>query len=241
MTNASIKQQLWGLMRQLADCNRNCLICHQASSVLICHYCQHDLEVFDMRQYEGNLLNNVRLLRGLKQPAFSQLVALAEYRWPLADLLAELKFYNRVIHAKALAEVFYQRSIRCLPELPEMIIPIPLHATRLAERKFNQAAQLAYQLSRLSGIPEYADVLVRFANTEAQTRLTGGERLKNVRRSFRVSPQFKEILEQAEHVALFDDVVTTGATVSSAYRTLSAAFPNLQIDVWCLCITPEHR
>jgi len=182
------------------------------------------------------LLNDRKVAEGLKQCAFDELVALGEYDWPLSKMIAQLKFSNKQCHAKALAKLFCQKALPAMGQSPDLLIPVPLHSARLASRKYNQAALLAKEISRITQIPVQYDALRRIRNTEAQTQFATTKRTTNIKNAFAV----KQIIDVA-HVAIVDDVITTGATVSEACKAISATFPNVQVDVWAICVTPEHR
>ncbi len=102
----------------------------------------------------------------------------------------------------------------------DLIVPVPLHASRRRSRGFNQAELLAAALSRVSGVRCDSGVLRRHRATETQTGLTHRERRLNVQGAFRVR---KPQAVSGRHVALIDDVITTGATVAACARTLKGA------------------
>lgn len=102
------------------------------------------------------------------------------------------------------------------------LLPVPLSPARTRERGFNQSALLANALSARWQTPVWTDVLVRARNTETQTRLTPGDRLRNVAGAFDVSPSASRRLRGA-HLVLVDDVVTTAATLNACAETLIGA------------------
>jgi ComF family protein len=102
----------------------------------------------------------------------------------------------------------------------DVIVPVPLHRSRRHSRGFNQVELLAAELSRVSGVPCDAGVVRRDRATETQTGLTHRERRLNVQGAFRVR---KPQAVAGRHVALIDDVITTGATVAACARALKEA------------------
>lgn len=104
----------------------------------------------------------------------------------------------------------------------DMLIPVPLHPTRLIKRRYNQAALLARALSKQTGVPFNPDLLFRTRATPSQGEQTGKGRFRNVRGAFEVPRQVKHKIQNA-HVVLIDDVMTTGATLESCARTLKRA------------------
>src|SRR5262249_21777320 len=119
------------------------------------------------------------------------------------------------------------------PPHPDALIPIPLHPQRLRERGYNQALELARPLAREFGIDLRPDALVRQRATQAQSELDAAQRRRNLRGAFAVAPG----VEVPAHVALIDDVMTTGTTLREAARTLLHAGA-LRVDVWALARAP---
>ena len=99
------------------------------------------------------------------------------------------------------------------------LVPVPLSRKRERRRGYNQSAYLSRGLERSWGIPVWSDVLARMRHTETQTRLTPGERLRNVSGAFRVPPSARNRLRGA-HVVVVDDVVTTAATLNACAAAL---------------------
>ena len=99
------------------------------------------------------------------------------------------------------------------------VVPVPLSATRLRERGYNQSALLARALARRWALPVWEDVLQRTRGTQSQTRLTPADRLRNVAGAFLACAGSRERLRGA-HVMLVDDVVTTAATLNACAAAL---------------------
>ncbi|WP_342805789.1 ComF family protein [Alteromonas sp. M12] len=220
------------------ELNQHCVLCHQPSGYLICDYCDSDITYFELEKYQFDLLNNVAVCLGLSSANFDSLTALAEYQWPLSNLITQLKFHNKSIHARGLAQLFCAHARPPQSQLPQAIIPIPLHTSRLAQRKYNQAAIIALEIAKQSGIPCLTDTLARPKKTLAQTELTAQQRQKNIKDAFAIN---QPLTKQVNHIALFDDVVTTGATLNSAAEAIRSEYPQMQIDAWSICITPKNN
>lgn len=99
------------------------------------------------------------------------------------------------------------------------LVPVPLGAARLRERGFNQSGLLAAALARQWSLPVWEDVLGRTRETQSQTRLTPGDRVRNVSGAFRAPASARAILRGA-HVVLVDDVVTTASTLNECAAAL---------------------
>jgi ComF family protein len=100
-----------------------------------------------------------------------------------------------------------------------MLIPVPLGAARLAERGFNQAQEIAKALARAIAVPLAANLLERTRDTLTQSTLPLNQRQGNVRNAFVVTPGGADIL-CGKHVAVIDDVMTTGETLNEIAATL---------------------
>jgi predicted amidophosphoribosyltransferase len=108
-----------------------------------------------------------------------------------------------------------------------ILIPIPLHRARLRERGYDQALELARPLARELRLPLLDDALLRLRNTPAQSRLDAAHRRRNLRDAF----AWRSAAAIPAHVVLIDDVMTTGATLHAAARTLRRAGV-LRVDAW---------
>jgi ComF family protein len=110
----------------------------------------------------------------------------------------------------------------------DMIVPVPLHPTKLREREFNQAERLGRQLAVTTGIPLVTNLLGRVLPTRTQTQLSRRERLENVRKAFVFSGKRKL---NGQKVVVVDDVLTTGATTSACAHMLLKAGAD-EVCVW---------
>lgn len=224
---------LQAISRVLAS--QACVLCYQASERLICPVCQADCELLPLPDYQYDLLNHPQIRAGLLPPAYQSLLAVAWYQPPLSRLISALKFQRKSLYARALAEVFCHHSHGYLATqpVPEVILPMPLHPSRYLQRRYNQCLEVARQIGAEAGIPVLANGLKRVKATQPQSDLNRRARLSNLKQAFVCSD-----LSQYRHVVLFDDVVTTGATVNAAAATITERYPDMQVEVWALCVTP---
>src|SRR3982750_4130965 len=102
-----------------------------------------------------------------------------EYRWPLDALETRFKFAGSLAAGRVLSECWLDSGPP--PAMPELVIPVPLHVSRLRSRGYNQALELARPLARRFGLPLAHDVLYRARRTDAQSELGAGARVGNVR------------------------------------------------------------
>jgi ComF family protein len=147
-------------------------------------------------------------------PHYDSVVAACRYAFPLDGLIQAYKYNGRLVAGAALASLLANR----VRQRPDLIVPIPLTTQRLRERGFNQALELARALGQQTGVPVNAQLCVKTRDTLPQTRLPWKERRKNIRGAFVVEGGVAGC-----HVAVVDDVLTTGATLSELARNLKRA------------------
>lgn len=164
-----------------------------------------------------------------KHLPFDQVLIPFHYREPISNILSNLKFNHQLGKAKILSKLMcdflcenYHHKI-----LPDLIIPIPLSMKRLRERGFNQALELASPIAKKLKIPLDKFNCQRKKHTLPQTSLNIRERQKNLREAFSCDDNYN-----LKHVAILDDVFTTGSTVYTFSKMLKK-FGVKKIDVWC--------
>lgn len=151
-------------------------------------------------------------------PSFDHARAVFAYTAESRHLVLNLKHRDRLEAVPAFAGWLMRIGQPILAEA-DWVIPVPLARSRLFTRRYNQAAELARALSRLSGVPAGVDMLLRQRATETQGRKSRLARRRNVRGAFAVHPRWANRLEGAR-IVLVDDVLTTGATVGECARVL---------------------
>lgn len=165
-------------------------------------------------------------------PEYDRCIAPFEYVEPVSHLIAGLKYGHRLASARLLGELLAAHLIAHQAPLPERLLPVPLHPKRLHERGFNQALELGRIVARRLGITLDYRSLRRVRATASQADLDSRGRRRNVRGAFAVRQPL-----DARHVAILDDVVTTGSTVKELARTLGAAGV-AEVSVWAVARTP---
>lgn len=214
-----------------------CLLCGASShDGLCCAACAADLPrlsaehcpVCALPTLAGSICGHC-----LKQPPpFDHTVAAFGYKFPLDKLIQALKYRDRLILVNFLAEALVQR----ITTQPDCIVALPLHAIRLRERGFNQSLLLAHQVSRRVGIPLLADACNRVRNTPPQSSLPWKERDKNMRQAFACKPGADV---RGKHVAVVDDVMTSGASIGELARALKKAGAK-EVSAWVAARTLPH-
>lgn len=149
-------------------------------------------------------------------PAFDATVAALTYTFPVDALIHALKYRAQLAIAPILARLLIDK-LRYLESAhkPDLIIPMPLHARRLQERGFNQAVEIARYVARTLNIEIDLDSCRRTRNTLPQTDLPRKLRQKNVHNAFDCTLDLAD-----RHVAVIDDVMTTGATLHALAQHL---------------------
>lgn len=163
-----------------------------------------------------------------RPPAFDASHIPFHYGYPIAQLIHDLKYRGRIACGRVLGELV-ARSVRSrIDDLPGFIVPVPLAPGRYRERGYNQAIELGASLERTLGVPMRTDLAVRTRATREQAELNRKERRRNVRGAFSV-----ERALPATHLAILDDVVTTGSTVNELAKVLRRAGAE-KIEVWAV-------
>lgn len=220
-----------------------CIFCKEASqrSLALCVHCQKELPILTRRcrqcaqllPFCENKFNHEGLICGncLKNPpVYDALFALFPYEDPVIQVITQLKFRQQLFHVKLMGKQMLsaiQKRWYINRSLPDLIIPVPLHKARLKERGFNQALELAKPLAKGLKIPLHHHSAKRIKNTQPQSELNAKERKTNIKNAFVVTQNYANLT-----IAVLDDVVTTGHTITEFCKTLKQQQAK-RIDVWC--------
>ncbi len=181
-----------------------------------CAKCGHPLEYADENADKmlcGRCLSRQRSPFRLSRSAFA-------YDEASKNLILNFKFKDKTENAKLLAQMMWVGGRDIFAAGADVIVPVPLHYTRLLSRRYNQSALLGRELAKLSGLPCDVLSLVRHKKTRPQVELSGSARQMNVRNVFSVKrPQNIK----GKRVILIDDVLTTGATLRECAKALKRA------------------
>jgi ComF family protein len=170
-------------------------------------------------------------------PPYRRARAVAAYSGAMQDLVHGLKFQDRHDVRRLLGRWLVDAGRELLTD-GEIVVPVPLARGRLLLRRFNQAAILAREVARVSGLLYEPIALERTRATMSQIGLSRGERQRNVAGAFAV-PKRRAAGVRGRRVLLIDDVVTTGSTVGACARALSRAGA-AQVDVLALAIVTDR-
>lgn len=223
---------------------QSCLLCGEASddATPICTACETELPwLGDQCQTCALPLPAAGMTCGpcLKQPpAFERVAVPWTYGFPVDSLITRFKHSAKWPFGHLLAELLARFLLHRFDEdldRPDTLVPVPLAVKRLRQRGFNQAAMLAGWLGTRLDIACDEKLLLRVQDTSAQQGLKAEARKKNLRNAFALAP---DATIKGRHLALVDDVLTTGATAQALARLLMDAGA-ARVDVYCLARTPK--
>lgn len=222
-----------------------CLLCLSSRSVVkhgLCEPCRRDLPWLGSRcrqcalplPFAGQLCGQCQR----QPPAYSQVVCPFLYCFPLDSLVPAFKYHHQLLYGRLLAHLLADHVFYAYQEnghaLPDAVVPMPLHAKRQAQRGFNQALELARPVARTLDCLLLNSTLKRVQATHSQQGLNAQQRRHNLRGAFECAAP-----EQVAglHLALIDDVLTTGTTANEASHTLLQAGAR-SVSIWCVARTP---
>ncbi len=163
-------------------------------------------------------------------PSFDRVLTPLIYQPPVDELIAGFKYHHRLAQGRLVTELLVEAAAGT--ELPALLLPVPMPADRLRERGFNQATEIAQHLARRLNLAWSAGRLVRRRAAVPQRGLGKQRRRRNLRGVFACHGRLPQ------HVALIDDVMTTGATANAAAQAVRKAGAQ-RVDVWVLARTPR--
>ena len=215
---------------------RVCLLClaHAGSSGL-CRNCLSELPTF------GSCCQiclmplppqaGVACAQCLAGVAYNRIVAISPYVAPLSHLISQFKYHQNLKLSKTLgtllATCVHHYSLR----RPQLLLPVPLHKRRIQQRGFNQAVEIGRVLAAQTKIPLDNHCVIKMKETPPQTALSRRQRGQNIKGAFSLRH-----LPSVQSVAIIDDVVTTGATISEIASLLRRSGVS-HIEAWVLART----
>ena len=215
----------------------SCVLCHQKSNnnFDLCHKCEHQMAINRQAcQCCAIPIEGTALVCGKCQqhpPFFQQSFIPFIYQDPIRHLILQLKFHEKLYAAKILGHLLATQIKQNNKALPELIIPVPLHPTRQKQRGFNQTIEISRFLSHKLNIQMDNSIIIKEIHTQPQIDLSRIEREKNLANVFSVKKT-----PVAQHIAIVDDVVTTGHTVNQIAKLLQSTGVE-KIDVWAIART----
>ena len=208
-----------------------CARCERASNApFLCGTCDGEMRDLEQRPACGHCAmplgdagGDCPYCEGKGLYPFDRIVALGAFRDPLRHLIYSVKYRGQWPVAERLADrLLGQESAKGLLSDVDCLVPVPLHRMRQITRGFNQAEVIARRLAKYCGL-RFSRPVIRLRNTESQIHLhSRAKREENLKDAFGL---VKESPVRGRHVAIVDDVTTTGATLRAVARTLQYAEP----------------
>jgi len=240
--------KLYGLVYNWLKITQHCLLCDEPSDTLLalCSGCETELPWLGEHCLIcalplSSLGTPAALICGeclQRPPAFDRVEAPWRYAFPLDALITRFKHQAKWPLGRLLGELLAEHLRNAFDEglpRPDYLLPVPLACQRLRQRGFNQAAMLARWLGQGLHVPINEDWLQRIQDTPAQQQLNAAARHLNLRQAFALAPG---AVVQGLHLALIDDVLTTGATAAALAGLLKNAGA-ARVDIYCLARTPK--
>lgn len=236
-------RQLLGCIQHYPALLGDCLLCLQATQhhPLLCNECHAELPriVYPCPRCGFPLPETGTNCGSCLQhpPPWDRLRIVADYQAPYLQLIHQLKYAGRVESATLLGRLFCEANQPATnvagDKPPEVLLPVPLHWWRQWRRGYNQAEELARVIGNRLQIPIDSRCLRRTRATPPQVRLHKQQRKENLQAAFAMAPL------TYRHVAIIDDVVTTGATAEQLTHLLRQAGVAV-VEVWAICRTLRH-
>jgi len=223
---------------------QSCLLCDEPADTALplCGSCEAELPWLGGRCLVCALpLSTEGLACGeclQRPPSFDRVEVPWRYGFPIDALVTRFKHQAKWPLGRLLADLMSHHLLHSFDEglpKPDCLLPVPLAGRRLRQRGFNQAAMLARWLSQSLQLPLDENSLRRTQDTPAQQGLDATARKRNLRSAFALAP---DTAVKGRHLALVDDVLTTGATAECLARLLKKAGAK-RVDVYCLARTPK--
>ena len=149
-----------------------------------------------------------------KAPYFDDSLSMFSFEKEIIGLIHQLKFHDKLAVSRLFGNLLADISVMKLDK-PDCLLPVPLHKRRLKQRGFNQSIEISRELQKAWRIPIETSLVNRMRETQSQTGLDVKQRRRNIKGAFEVSG-----LINHKHIAIVDDVVTTGSTVNELARIL---------------------
>ena len=178
------------------------------------------------KQFESDCIN-LQLCGDCQKnhPAFDITYAPFTHQGAIRYLINHCKFNGAYKNSRLLGLLLADYLTKNA-ELPELIIPVPLHPKRYRQRGFNQTLEIAKIIAQELSIPIDNTCCLHIKNTPHQISLTGKQRHKNIKNAFQMVKTPK-----AKHIAILDDVMTTGATANELAKVIKATGVS-RVDIW---------
>lgn len=213
----------------------SCVLCDAISDdgISLCTACQQDLPWLlhtcrDCGIPIENPQQTVCLNCELHPVIVDSVTCALHYASPVDHLITRMKYANQLANANVLGTLLARHLSQLALDMPDAIVPVPLHKARLRTRGFNQTHELYRAMNKHLPVPLFKG-LKRIKNTKHQTMVKGEEREENLRGAFELT----EGVKLPRHIVILDDVITTGATTNTIAQLLKDAGVE-KVSVWAV-------
>ena len=166
-------------------------------------------------------------------PVFDSVIAPLRYQDPIDQMLCALKYHQQLSFARTAAGLITDTVRESGEPMPDLLIGVPMTHRAVRKRGLNQAVFLARLIGRQLGIPAKSTLIKKLRETDRQSTLNASKRQRNLKGAFHCKGSLED-----KHIALVDDILTTGATANEISKVLKAAGAN-RVDIWVCARTPE--
>ena len=165
--------------------------------------------------------NQINVIIKPRNKYFKELISIFKYEGIIRDKILQYKFEDKAYMYNTFAKIILKNEKICgLLKKYDIIIPVPIHKKRKAQRGYNQTQLIASKISKYVEIKLCDDVLIKSKNTIAQSKLNKNKRKQNIKGAFKILNSEKI---QGKNILLFDDIYTTGSTVNECSKILTRA------------------
>ncbi len=196
-----------------------CGVCSKLGEGYLCKKCEKELEKYVInKRYIGN---NLKRLDNININENIEMMHILKYEGIIRKLILDYKFNDKSYLYKTFCEFIIKgkKSFDFIKSY-DIIIPVPIHKKRLGKRGYNQSELISKELAKSLKIKCYTDVLVKIKNNNMQSTLNKKEREENTKNAYKLKNKEKIYNKK---VLIFDDIYTTGATITSCIKELDKA------------------
>lgn len=221
---------------------QQCIFCDQNAYTPVCDYCAEGIITFKNSDphYNGFINNRPDIRKYISNLSQHQIMAAGPHKGQLMALINQFKYGRKILLAPILAKFFNDLipdSYSNMP-YPQAVLPVPMHYLKRMYRGFNQTELLCENIQSQLGINAQNHLLERSKLTRPQAGKSGKQRRITKWSPFKVKN--KEAIKKISHIALLDDVITTGTTLGQLVHTIKQVNPDIRIDLWCLSVSLPH-
>ena len=166
-------------------------------------------------------------------PVFDSVIAPLCYQDPIDQMLCALKYHQQLSFARTAAGLITDTVRESGEPRPDLLVGVPMTHRAVRKRGLNQAVFLARLIGRQLGIPAKSTLIKKLRETDRQSTLNASKRQRNLKGAFHCKGSLED-----KHIALVDDILTTGATANEISKVLKVAGAN-RVDIWVCARTPE--